>query len=128
MTMNRMFGYVFGAVYLVVGAVGFLVTKGVGFAATHGKNLIIFAVNPLHNIVHLLVGVGLIAGAAAGALASRRINLLVGIVYIAIGALGLFIQNNSLNIFAFNTADHALHFATGILAVTVASLRGERTA
>lgn len=127
MSMNRMFGLAFGAVYLVVGAVGFIVTRGVEFAATEGNNLLFFEVNPLHNIVHLAIGALLVGGAIAGTKISRMVNTAVGITYIAVGALGLFIADTSLNIFAFNAADHALHFATGILAIAVASA-GRETA
>lgn len=128
MGINRMFGYAFGAVYVLLGAIGFAVTKGVAFAATEGKDLIFFQVNPLHNIVHLAVGALLIGGAVAGAIASRRVNTLVGAVYIALGALGLFIAETSLNIFAFNAADHALHFTTGILAIAVGAAGARQAA
>ena len=61
---NRLVATVFGAVYLVVGALGFAVTGGVGFLATDGGLLLgIFAVNPLHNIAHLLIGAALVIAA-----------------------------------------------------------------
>ncbi|MGH7424929.1 MAG: DUF4383 domain-containing protein, partial [Candidatus Methylomirabilales bacterium] len=56
MAANRFIGVVLGAVYLLIGLLGFGVTGLKGFAATTGKTFIIFDVNPLHNIVHLLVG------------------------------------------------------------------------
>jgi len=123
MSLNRKFGYAFGAVYALVGIVGFAVTSGVGFAATQGHNLIIFGVNPLHNIVHILVGVLLLGGAAAGAVWSKRVNGLVGGVYMLVGIVGLFLVGESLNILALNHADNALHFATAILAIAVASYK-----
>ncbi|MEV0890552.1 DUF4383 domain-containing protein [Promicromonospora sp. NPDC050262] len=47
-----------GVVYLLVGAAGFLVTGFSGFAEhDHEQTLLGFAVNPLHNVVHLLIGV-----------------------------------------------------------------------
>ena len=46
MSNNQRFGYLFGAVYILVGLVGFLVTPHVSFAANEGKNLLFFGVNP----------------------------------------------------------------------------------
>jgi hypothetical protein len=119
MTLNQRFGYVFGAVYMVVGVVGFAVTSGVGFAANPGKNLIIFGLNPLHNIVHILVGALLVLGAAGGAKSSKAINILVGAVYLVIGILGFFILKSSINILAINTPDNFLHLVTAVLALAI---------
>ena len=48
---NRLIAVIFGAVYIVVGALGFAVTGGVSFLATQGGMLLgIFMVNPLHNV------------------------------------------------------------------------------
>ncbi|MGH2771615.1 MAG: DUF4383 domain-containing protein [Actinomycetota bacterium] len=128
MTLNRGFGYIFGAVYVLVGAVGFAITSGVEFAATEGKNLLFFEVNPLHNIIHLAVGALLIGGAAAGAIMSRRVNLLVGVVYLLVGALGLFLVGNEFNILALNHPDNGLHFATALLAIAVSTAESARGA
>ena len=57
---NRLIATVFGAVYLLVGLVGFAVTSGIGFFSTEGANLIIFEVNPLHNVIHLAIGAALL--------------------------------------------------------------------
>lgn len=125
MSINRMFGYTFGAVYALVGAAGFAVTGGLPFAGTEGNRLLLFAVNPLHNIVHLAVGVLLIAGAVAGNRWARRINATVGGVYMLVGVLGLFLVGTGLNILSLNHADNALHFATALLAIGVASMKNE---
>jgi hypothetical protein len=54
---NRLLATLFGAVYVVVGLLGFVVTGGVQFLATEGGLLLgVFEVNPLHNIAHLLIG------------------------------------------------------------------------
>ncbi|MGH3860886.1 DUF4383 domain-containing protein [Actinokineospora sp.] len=60
---NRVVGYAFGAVYLLIGLVGFALTAGTGFAATSGPHLLFFEINPLHNLVHLAIG-ALLVGAA----------------------------------------------------------------
>jgi hypothetical protein len=117
--LNRLFGFVFGAVYLLVGAAGFAVTGGVDFAATQGKALVIFDVNPLHNYVHLGVGALLLLGALIGLIASKGANILVGVVYLLVGLAGLFLVNSTYNILAINLADNGLHIVTGLLALVI---------
>jgi hypothetical protein len=114
---NRTFGGLFGAVYVLVGLVGFAVTSGVGFAATQGKSLIIFGLNPLHNLVHIAIGLLFLAGAALGERPAARVNALVGAVYLLVGVVGLFAIGHSINILALNQADNALHFASAVLAL-----------
>jgi hypothetical protein len=119
-TVNQTFGYLFGAVYIIVGAVGFFVTGGIDFAATSGDDLIIFEVNPLHNVAHLAVGALLFLGALGGLAASRAINGLIGVAYLALGVLGFFLQDESVNVLAVNDADNVLHIVTALLALGVA--------
>ena len=116
---NRLLAAVFGGVYLLVGLVGFAVTGGVGFADTEGNPLIVFEVNPLHNIVHLLIGAGLLFAALRGPGLAKGANTLVGAVYLLVGLLGLFLVGSSANILALNGADNVLHFATAILLLGV---------
>ncbi len=118
-SINRLVGYVFGAVYLLVGLVGFAITPGVGFAHTHGKELLFFELNPLHNIVHVAIGLLLGLAAYKGATASAAANSLVGGVYLLVGVLGLFLTNSSANIIALNHPDNALHLATAVLLLGV---------
>lgn len=125
-TPNQWFGYVFGAVYVLVGLVGFAVTPGVGFAATHGKDLIIFGVNPLHNLIHVAVGILLLGGAASGTMASRGVNLTVGTVYLLLGIAGFFLINNSANILALNEPDNFLHLVTAVGALGVGVFLSKR--
>jgi hypothetical protein len=122
-----MFGYVFGLVYLAVGAAGYAATKGVSLTATvGGRELHWFSVNPLHNVTHLAVGALFMIGAFAGPGISRSINLVVGVVYLALAVLGPFIVGTSANILGLNLADHLLHLATAATALLVAIPLGAR--
>ncbi|MEL4411458.1 DUF4383 domain-containing protein, partial [Shewanella algae] len=86
---NRIVATVFGAVYLLVGLLGFAVTGGVGFASSEGNLLLgIFAVNPLHNIAHLLIGAALLVAGLANARAAKGVNTTVGAVYLLLGIVG----------------------------------------
>ncbi|MGZ4589655.1 MAG: DUF4383 domain-containing protein [Actinomycetes bacterium] len=116
---NRLLATVFGAVYVLVGILGFFVTSGVGFAATSGEKLVgLFEVNPLHNIAHLLIGALLLVASRAVATA-KGANTAVGAVYLLLGILGLFITSSSANILALNGADNVLHLASAIVLLGV---------
>lgn len=113
-TLNQITGWVAGIIFVLVGLLGFTVSGGHDMAGMEGGQLVgIFQVNVLHNVVHLLVGAALVAGAMAGAKAARTVNILVGVVYLAVGALGLFILDSSANILALNGYDNWLHLFSG---------------
>lgn len=84
----QMFALVFGVVYLLVGLIGFASTGFDNFATFSDDSLLIFNINPLHNIVHLGIG-------AAWIVASKRhdtaksANLGIGVVYLIVAVLGL---------------------------------------
>jgi len=113
---NRLVATVFGAVYLLVGLLGFAVTGGVGFIATQGGLLLgLFAVNPLHNVAHLLIGAALLIAGLSSVVAAKSVNTTIGAVYLLLGIVGFFIASSALNILALNTADHFLHLASAIV-------------
>jgi len=117
---NRIVATVFGAVYLLVGLLGFAVTGGVGFIATEGGLLLgIFEVNPLHNIAHLLIGAALLATGLMSVRAAKTTNITVGAVYLLLGIVGFFLVGTALNILALNTFDHFLHLASAIVLLGV---------
>lgn len=116
---NRLLATGFGAVYLLVGILGFFVTSGLGFAGTQGNNLIIFAVNPLHNVIHLAIGAALLIAGLSSTAAAKGINTAVGAVYLLVGILGLFLLGSSLNIIALNGADNVLHLASAVVLLGV---------
>lgn len=124
---NRLLATIFGAVYLLVGIVGFFVTSGVGFFATEGRNLIIFEVNPLHNVIHLAIGAALLLAGLSSAAAAKTMNSTVGAVYLLVGIVGLFLPGTALNIIALNGADNVLHLGSALVLLAV-GLSQDRTA
>ena len=124
---NRLLGTIFGAVYLLVGLLGFAVTGGIGFLATKGGLLLgIFEVNPLHNIAHLLIGAALLIAGLSSVAAAKGVNTTVGAVYLLLGIVGFFLVGTNLNILALNTADHFLHLASAIVLLGV-GLAGDKS-
>ena len=117
---NRIVATVFGAVYVLVGLLGFAVTGGVGFIATEGGLLLgIFQVNPLHNVAHLLIGAALLIAGLVSATAAKTVNIVVGGAYLLLGIVGFFLAGTAANILALNTADHFLHLASAIVLLAV---------
>jgi hypothetical protein len=129
-TPNRLVGVIFGAIYLLVGVLGFFVTAGVDFIATDGGLLLgIFMVNPLHNIAHLLIGAALLIAGLSSTRAAKGVNTTVGAVYLLLGIVGFFLVGTAANILALNAADHFLHLGSAIvlLGVGIAADRTVRT-
>ena len=116
-SVNSTVAAVFGAVYVLVGLAGFFVSET--FAATDDETLLGFEVNHLHNLVHLLIGLALLA-ASRRTESARRLNLLVGGSYLLLGVLGWFVQETAVNVIALNEADHLLHLASGAVLAAVA--------
>jgi hypothetical protein len=128
---NRLLATVFGAVYLLVGVLGFFVTSGVSFFATQGGYLLgLFEVNIFHNVAHLLIGAALLIAGLSSIRASKVVNSVVGAAYLLLGIVGLFILDSSVNILAINTADNILHLGSAIilLGVGIGADKGLRSA
>jgi hypothetical protein len=117
---NRLLGVVFGAVYVLVGLLGFTATAGVGFVDTTGGLLLgLFEVNILHNVAHLLIGAALLIAGLSSVPAARSANTAVGALYLVLGIVGLFIVGSTFNILAINAADNVLHFASAAVLLAV---------
>ncbi|MCU1508744.1 MAG: hypothetical protein JWR53_845 [Glaciihabitans sp.] len=124
---NRLLAVIFGAVYLLVGVLGFFYTMGVGFFATSGGKILgLFEVNIFHNVAHLLIGAALLIAGLSSVRAARATNTTVGAAYLLLGIIGLFLVGTSANILAINAADNVLHFASAVLLLAV-GLGAERS-
>ena len=113
-SVNSTVALAFGAIYVLVGLAGFLVTGDVDFAGDKGKSLLGFHVNGLHNVVHLLIGVALIA-ASRKTETARGANLAIGATYLVLGLFGGLINGKTLDVLGLNFADHVLHLLSGLV-------------
>ena len=110
-----------GVVYLLVGAVGFLVTGFSGFAEhDHDQTLLGFAINPLHNIVHILIGIlGIVLWSTIGH--ARTFGWLLVAGYGAAFVYGLFaVGNPDINVLNINAADNGLHALSVLAGLAIA--------
>jgi ABC-type transport system involved in multi-copper enzyme maturation permease subunit len=112
---------VIGVLFLLVGLTGFLITGFDGFVEPDGGLLLgIFEVNPLHNVVHLVIG-------AAGIALWNRLDqariygwlLLIG--YGATFLFGLFVagSDDPINFLALNAGDNVLHIASALAGLAI---------
>jgi hypothetical protein len=117
---NRLLASIFGAVYLLVGLLGFTVTAGVGMFDTSGGLLLgLFEVNIFHNVAHLLIGAALLLAGLSSVTAARTTNTTIGAFYLILGIAGLFLVGSAFNILAINAADNVLHFGSAAVLLAV---------
>jgi hypothetical protein len=116
----QLLALVFGAVYLVVGIVGFFVTGFDGFTDNGQHEMLLwFMINPLHNVVHIVIGVTglLLARSLAGA---RTYGWLLAVGYAAAFVYGLIAVGQSWDFLNINAADNVLHLLTALVGLVIA--------
>jgi hypothetical protein len=104
-TPAQTFALVFGAVYVLVGILGFFMDPILG----------IFEVNTLHNVAHLAVGGLFLMGSRTHPMA-KQVCLIIGVVYgllAILGFLGVLVGD----LLDANTADDFLHLGTAAIAL-----------
>ncbi|MBW3619916.1 MAG: DUF4383 domain-containing protein [Actinobacteria bacterium] len=111
-----------GAVYTLVGLVGFAVTGFDGFASPEGSSLLGFEINPLHNIVHLIIGgAGLALWSRLDG--TRMYGWLLAVGYGLTFVYGLLVTGteSQANFLALNAADNwLLHLPSAIVGLAIA--------
>lgn len=102
---------ILGVVFLLVGVAGFAAPTLLGAHLT-----------PPHNVVHIVSGVVALYFGFAGSLSgARAFSLIFGVVYLALGILGLVLGNPVedrmwiVGPLHLGTSDHAIHILLGVL-------------
>ena len=110
----QVLGLAFGAIYLLVGIVGFFITGFDDFATRSDATLLVFDINPLHNIVHILIGVlGLaLSRTLAGA---KTFGLLLLVGYGAAFIYGVIAVDADWDVLNINWADNILHLVSAVV-------------
>lgn len=111
-TPAQLFALVSAGVYLSAGVIGFFVTGLDPFIGLTDAKVVILAVNPLHNIVHLLLGAVWLA-AANNPTTARQVNGLLGAGLLAAFVIGIVGAGEFLNIDGVAEPDNWLHLAWG---------------
>jgi hypothetical protein len=97
----------FGVVFLLVGVLGYVPNPIVGPTG-------IFATNSLHNVIHLISGIALLAGAYTSLGSSMALKI-VGVVYGLVAICGFFMVMDGMMMgVMINEADKWLHVGLAI--------------
>jgi hypothetical protein len=124
---SQLLALAIGAIYTLVGVLGFLVTGFENFAAETDKTLLGFELNPLHNLVHLAIG---LAGLALWRRldTARTYGWLLAAGYGLAFLYGLFAAGNSdINFLSLNGADNGLHLVSAVAGAAIALWPADRT-
>ena len=129
MSLAQRFAQVFGIIYLLVGILGFIPPLLVGtfnWGPLAGLLIGLFAVNWLHSLAHLVIGV---AGLATfrNPVAARTYALVIGIAYVLLFVLGLIGGpfGPLPYLLPLNGLDNILHLLTAVIALAAFFLSRE---
>lgn len=121
-TWPQIAALIVGALFFLAGLIGFVPT-GLDHFASHGggATFLGFGVNPLHNIVHIVIGLAGLA-AATSLRASRGFGWFLLIAYGAVLIFGLFaVSRPSINFLNLNVADNWLHGVSALVGAGIAA-------
>ena len=104
-----------GVIFIAVGLLGFIDNPIVG-----SSEKAIFHADTVHNMVHIISGVLFVLVAMAAPASTSTVMVIFGIVYLAIGILGITSVGEEgmakvLGFLHVNAADNYLHIALGIV-------------
>ena len=106
MDIQKLWAQVVGIVLIIAGLAGFAM----------GDVLLLFDVNALHNIVHLLTGAVFAFAGFKSNVPAKKINISIGAVYVLVTILGFAGMLDILNV---NMADNFLHLALGLVSIAI---------
>lgn len=126
-TPSQYLALIVGLAFTVAGIAGFFVTGFDDFVATDTDQYLLgLEINPLHNVVHLVIGLAGLALAVSAA-GARTYGVLLFVGYAATFVYGLFaVENEDINILSLNTADNWFHLASALVGLVIAVLPGRR--
>jgi hypothetical protein len=111
----RLYCTLIGAVLVFAGIVGFFyeASFSTGDEIKADEVFGLLAVNGWHNLVHIAIGLVLLAAAGT---AARTAALAVGLLYLVLGIWGLLEDDNViLSLVPINDEDNVLHLILGVL-------------
>jgi hypothetical protein len=104
--MTKNFLYTIGVILLLIGVWGFFQNPILG----------LFAVDTMHNLVHVITGILALVFAAMGENAARSYSKTLGVIYGIVLILGLISPDNTvLGLMTVNAADNFLHLILSAL-------------
>jgi len=128
-SLAKRFALLAGLVYVGIGVVGFAFTGFNSFTEPSGEALLgLFPITPLHNVVHLGVGVlWLLAAFALTNVAAEGANLAIAGFYVLAAVLGFLGFLELLAVRPGLDADNFLHAITGVVTLLFAGILPSRS-
>jgi|1186.fasta_scaffold288893_2 hypothetical protein len=115
-TAAQRFAVAFGVVYGLVAVAGFAKTGVHDFAAHDHETLVVFAVNPLHNVIHSVLAITALIGASRPR-SARVVDVALGVALGLVTVLGLLGWLGMLGMSGLADPDNFLHLSTAALAL-----------
>ena len=111
--MAKTIATLFGAIYLLVGILGFIPSLGGSSSMAAGSLFGVASVNVLHNIVHVIIGLAGLSGgrSEAGAVTFGKT---FGVILLVLGLVG-FVAPNLFGILPIGGGDIWIHLVTGAI-------------
>lgn len=121
--LARLYATALGAVLTLVGLLGFVPGLAPG-----GNLLGVFAIDPIHNVIHILSGVvGLAVAFTARGAYARLYALVFGAVYGLVTVIGFIQGTTVLGLIHVNLADNLLHTLIAVASLAVFFLTANST-
>ncbi|WP_138735290.1 DUF4383 domain-containing protein [Modestobacter excelsi] len=126
MTWPQQLALAFGVIYTLIGIIGFFITgfgdffgNANGMPMEHDETLLGFMINPMHNVVHILIGVVGIA-LSRTLKGARTYGWLLAVGYGAAFVYGLIAIDKDWDFLNLNWADNVLHLVTALVGLVIA--------
>jgi hypothetical protein len=103
--MSKTIAMIFGWIFIILGIVGFFNNPILG----------IFAVDTIHNVIHLLSGIIFVWVAYSMPMKSMGLLKVFGIIYLLVALLGFFSSGMILGLVTVNGADNWLHVVLALV-------------
>jgi len=123
-------GPIIGAFYVAIGIIGFFFTGFGNFLSNTPDSLLGFSINPMHNLVHLLIGAFLILMTTRSSTPTAEGAMMgVGLFYVVAFVIGVLAPDN-LTILSMTGAgdlENFNHLVNGVLLLVTGLLSSART-
>lgn len=109
----------FGAVFLLIGVLGFVPALAPKDSMGMPLLLSLFMVGAVHNLIHLLSGVAALAAGYTSEAYAKLYFKVFGVVYAVVTVVGFVQKDTVLGLIHVNMADNLLHLAIAVAALAL---------
>jgi hypothetical protein len=120
--MFKKLAFLFGAVFILVGILGFVPALSPEHSDGMRYLLGLFMVGGVHNAIHLLSGIAAVLGGLKSEQYAKLYFKVFGSVYAVVTIIGFIQKTTVLGIFHVNNADNFLHLGLAVVILAVGFL------